>query len=130
MLLISQDYFYPLFRNEVAGIAVENPSANSGDIRDQGSIPGLGRSPGGGMATHPWFLPGELHGQRSLAATAHRSAKSRTQLITAVKVTANTRRARVDAGSLSSVQVLMAQEVRGARLESAHSPSSFEGRGS
>ena len=27
---------------------VKNPPANSGDIRDVGSIPGLGRSPGGG----------------------------------------------------------------------------------
>ena len=27
---------------------VKNPPANAGDIRDVGSIPGLGRSPGGG----------------------------------------------------------------------------------
>ena len=27
---------------------VKNPLANAGDIRDMGSIPGLGRSPGGG----------------------------------------------------------------------------------
>ena len=27
---------------------VKGPSANAGDIRDVGSIPGLGRSPGGG----------------------------------------------------------------------------------
>ena len=27
---------------------VKNPTANAGDIRDVGSIPGLGRSPGGG----------------------------------------------------------------------------------
>ena len=27
---------------------VKNPSANAGDIRDTGSIPGLGRFPGGG----------------------------------------------------------------------------------
>ena len=27
---------------------VKNLSANAGDIRDSGSIPGLGRSPGGG----------------------------------------------------------------------------------
>ena len=26
----------------------KNPSANAGNIRDAGSIPGLGRSPGGG----------------------------------------------------------------------------------
>ena len=29
-------------------IVVKNPPANAGDIRDTGSIPGLGRSPGGG----------------------------------------------------------------------------------
>ena len=28
-------------------LVVKNPSANTGDIRDKGSIPGLGRSPGG-----------------------------------------------------------------------------------
>ena len=27
---------------------VKNPSANTGDIKDKGSIPGSGRSPGGG----------------------------------------------------------------------------------
>ena len=27
---------------------VKNPPANAGDIRDMGSIPGLGRFPGGG----------------------------------------------------------------------------------
>ena len=48
---------------------VKNPPANAGDMRDTGSIPGLGRSPGEGMATHPsslaWRIswteePGEL----------------------------------------------------------------------
>ena len=29
-------------------LVVKNPPANAGDIRDTGSIPGLGRSPGGG----------------------------------------------------------------------------------
>ena len=27
---------------------VKNPAASAGDVRDPGSIPGLGRSPGGG----------------------------------------------------------------------------------
>ena len=30
------------------GGMVKNPPANAGDIRDRGSIPGSGRSPGGG----------------------------------------------------------------------------------
>ena len=47
---------------------VKNPLASAGD---SGSIPGLGRSPGGGMATplqghHSRTLIGESHGQRSL----------------------------------------------------------------
>ena len=29
-------------------LVVKNPPANAGDVRDKGSIPGLGRSPGGG----------------------------------------------------------------------------------
>ena len=29
-------------------LVVKNPPANAGDIRDAGSIPGSGRSPGGG----------------------------------------------------------------------------------
>ena len=29
-------------------LLVKNPPANAGDIRDKGSVPGLGRSPGGG----------------------------------------------------------------------------------
>ena len=29
-------------------VLVKNPPANAGDIRDAGSVPGLGRSPGGG----------------------------------------------------------------------------------
>ena len=29
-------------------LVVKNPSGNTGDIRDKGSIPGLGRSSGGG----------------------------------------------------------------------------------
>ena len=29
-------------------LVVKNPPANAGDVRDSGSIPGSGRSPGGG----------------------------------------------------------------------------------
>ena len=43
---------------------VKNSPANAGDIRDAGSIPGLGRSSGGGRGI---FLPGESHEQKSLA---------------------------------------------------------------
>ena len=33
------------------GPMVKNPQANAGDVRDVGSIPGLGRSPGGRNGT-------------------------------------------------------------------------------
>ena len=46
---------------------VKNLPANAGGIRDRGSIPGLGRSPGEGNGNLLQnFLPGESHGQRNL----------------------------------------------------------------
>ena len=40
---------------------VKNPPANVGDVRDADSIPGLGRSPGGGNGNHSnilaWRIP-------------------------------------------------------------------------
>ena len=44
----------------------KEPAANAGDIRDMGSIPGSGRSPGEGHGNPLVFLPGESYGQRSL----------------------------------------------------------------
>ena len=44
---------------------VKNLPANTGDVGDAGSIPGLGICPGGGRGNPP-FLPGESHGWRSL----------------------------------------------------------------
>ena len=50
-----------------SGLAVENLPARAQDIKDTGSIPGSGRSPGGGHGIPtPAFLPGQSHGQRSL----------------------------------------------------------------
>ena len=50
---------------------VKNSSANAGDARDMDSIPvwdGTGKIPWRRKwQTAPVFLPGELHGQRSLA---------------------------------------------------------------
>ena len=34
-------------------LVVKNPLANAGDLRDVGSIPGSGRSPGGGHGNPP-----------------------------------------------------------------------------
>ena len=52
-----------------------NPSVNAEDIRDVGSIPVSGRSPGGGWQPTPVILPGESHGQGSLAGYSPRSRK-------------------------------------------------------
>ena len=43
--------------------------------RDLGSIPGLGRSPEEGMATHSSILAGKSHGERSLAGYSPWSCK-------------------------------------------------------
>ena len=50
-----------------ASQVAQNLPASAGDVRDVGSIPGSGRSPGVGNDSTPVFLPGEFHGQRSLA---------------------------------------------------------------
>ena len=48
-------------------LVVKNLPANEGDIREAGSVPGLGRSPGEGHSNPlQYFLPGESHRQRSL----------------------------------------------------------------
>ena len=39
-------------------LGVKNPPANAGDIRDVGSIPGLGRSPGEGHGNPPQYFRG------------------------------------------------------------------------
>ena len=50
-------------------LVVKNPPADAADIRDVGSIPGWGRSPGRGHGNLPTtvFMPGEYHEQRILA---------------------------------------------------------------
>ena len=50
------------------GSVVKNPPANEGASGDPGSSSGSGRSPGGGHGNPlQVFLPGESHGQRTLA---------------------------------------------------------------
>ena len=47
---------------------VKNPPANAGDIRDAGSIPGLGKSLGERHGNPlKYSFPGESHGKRSIA---------------------------------------------------------------
>ena len=37
------------WRVSQVALVIKNPPANAGDIRDAGSVPGSGRSPGGGQ---------------------------------------------------------------------------------
>ena len=69
-------FFSELHRASQVVLVVKNPLDNAGGVRDGGSVPGLGRSPGGGHANP---LQYSCHGQ-SLVATVHRFTKSRTRL--------------------------------------------------
>ena len=57
-------------------LVVKNPPANAGNIRNAGSIPGLGRSPEEGMATHSSILAWRIPGQRSLVGYSPRGRKA------------------------------------------------------
>ena len=68
-------------RTSQLALVVKNPLANVGDIRDAGAIPGSGRSHWRrAWQLTPVFLPEESQGQRSLAGTVHKVAKSQTWL--------------------------------------------------
>ena len=61
------------------GLVVKNPSANSGDIKDVGLIPGLGRSPVEGNGNPLQYSCLENPTDRGAwQATVHRVAKSQT----------------------------------------------------
>ena len=63
------------------GARGKEPACNAGDIRDVGSIPGLGRSSGGGNGKLCQYSCLEnLHRQRSLVATDRGIVKSQTRL--------------------------------------------------
>ena len=58
---------------------VKNPSANAGDIKDTGLIPGLGRSPGGGHGNPlQYFCLEKPMDRGAWRAIAHRVAKNQT----------------------------------------------------
>ena len=60
---------------------VENPSANAGYIRDTGSIPGSGKSPGGGYGNPLQYSYLEnLMDRGAWRATVYRVAKSQTEV--------------------------------------------------
>ena len=67
---------YPKARASRVALVVENPLANAEDVRDVGSIPGLGRSPGGGHGNSLHYSCLENpHGQRSLVDNSPRCHK-------------------------------------------------------
>ena len=58
---------------------VKNPSANAKDVRDAGSIPGSGRSPGGGNDNPlQYYCLENPMDSGALQATVHGITKSRT----------------------------------------------------
>ena len=60
-------------------LVIKNLPANAGDIRDKGSIPGLGRSPGGGNGNpFQYSCLENLMDRGAWWATVDRVAKSRT----------------------------------------------------
>ena len=70
----------PLRASQVVPV-VKNPSANAVDIRDADSIPGLGRSLGGGHGNPFWyFCLDNPMDKGTWQATVHRVANSQTQL--------------------------------------------------
>ena len=65
-------------------LVLKNPLANAGDIRDMGSIPGLGRSPGGDGHGNPLqysYLENPI-GRGAWRATVHEVANSLKRLST------------------------------------------------
>ena len=61
-------------------LVVKNPPANAGDIRDTGSIPRLGKSPGGGHDNPLQYSCLETPtGRGAWRAAVHEVAKSRTR---------------------------------------------------
>ena len=70
---------YFLRASQVA-LLVENPPANAGDVKDMGSIPGSGRSPGEGNGNPLQYSCRENSMDRSLRATVYDIAKSQTWL--------------------------------------------------
>ena len=71
-------YLYTEYRvSQVALVVVKNPPANSGDIRNVGSTPGWGRSPGGGHRNPFQYSCLENPMDKGAwRATVHRIAKS------------------------------------------------------
>ena len=74
-------WIYLTTSNVMVVLVVKNPPANSGDVGDVGSIPGLGRSPGGGHSNplQHSYLENPMD-KGAWQATVHRVGKSQTWL--------------------------------------------------
>ena len=48
---LTVSHHLPSLRASQVALVVKNPPAKAGDVRDPGSIPGLGRAPGGGYGS-------------------------------------------------------------------------------
>ena len=69
------------------GAVRKNPPANAGNARDVDSLPGSGRSPGGGKGNPPRILVWRIHGQRGAwRATVQGVPESQTQLRLSTRV--------------------------------------------
>ena len=65
-----------MYRTSQVVLVVKNPSANAGDIRDTGLIPGLGRSPEGGHGNPlQYSCPENTMDRGAWQATVHRGCK-------------------------------------------------------
>ena len=74
-------YFLPSQRCFTGGSVVKNPPANAEAITDVGSIPGLGRSPGGGNGNPLQYSSLEnLMNRGAWWTRVHGFAKNRTRL--------------------------------------------------
>ena len=67
-------------------LVVKNPAANARDVGDSGSIPGWEDPLEEGMATTPVFLPGESHGQRSLAGSLGLQSQTRLKQLSTISM--------------------------------------------
>ena len=74
-------FLYPKLSNRASQmvLVVKNTPTNTGNLRDAGSIPGSGRSPGEGKGNPlQYSCLGNSTGRGALQATVHNVPKSRT----------------------------------------------------
>ena len=76
---LTVSHHLPLLRASQVALVVKNPPAKAGDVRHPGSIPGLGRSPGGGYGNPlQYSCPKNPVDRGAWRAIVHRVTKKRT----------------------------------------------------